>query len=71
MTAVASNISTRGGVSDWRACYVLDPAAARPVQFVRLDYEIQTVTTAIRRSELPDAFADDLEHSGAPAKIQY
>jgi diadenosine tetraphosphatase ApaH/serine/threonine PP2A family protein phosphatase len=57
---------------DWRACYaVLEPAAAQPVQFVRLEYDIQTVTTAIRQSELPDAFADDLEHGGAPAKIQH
>jgi putative phosphoesterase len=56
---------------DWRACYaVIEPASSKPVQFVRLDYDVQTVTAAIRRSELPAAFADDLEHGGAPSKIQ-
>ena len=53
---------------DWRACYaVLEPAAARPVQFIRVEYDIKRVTDAIRRSELPHEFADDLEHGGAAA----
>jgi putative phosphoesterase len=57
---------------DWRACYaVLEPAAAQPVQFVRLKYDIETVITAIRQSELPHEFADDLEHGGVPAKVQH
>src|SRR5215470_17905546 len=55
---------------DWRACYaVLDPAAAPPVQFIRLEYDIKTVTTAIRQSGLPNDFADDLEHGGIPVDV--
>jgi putative phosphoesterase len=51
---------------DWRACYaILDPATA-DVQFVRVPYDITTVTTAIRQSELPDEFAADLETGGVP-----
>ena len=57
---------------DWRACYaVLEPAAAQPVHFVRLEYDIGTVTSAIRQSELPREFADDLEHGGRPANVQH
>jgi hypothetical protein len=35
-----------------------------PVQFVRLPYDIETVTDAMRRSELPDELAADLERGG-------
>lgn len=50
---------------DWRACYaILEPTAAEAVQFVRVPYDLKTVTAAIRASELPDAFADDLERGG-------
>jgi putative phosphoesterase len=57
---------------DWRACYgILEPAAAEPVHFVRVDYDIQTVTDAIRHSALPREFADDLEHGGTPANVQH
>jgi putative phosphoesterase len=52
---------------DWRACYALiDTTAASPVQFIRLPYDVATVANAIRQSELPDAFASDLETGGAP-----
>jgi diadenosine tetraphosphatase ApaH/serine/threonine PP2A family protein phosphatase len=55
--------------SDWRACYaILEPAAAVPTQFVRLEYDIQRVTDAIRQSELPPEFAEDLERGGAPQR---
>jgi len=51
---------------DWRACYaILEPAAAEPVRFVRLPYDLEQVTTAIRASELPHEFAADLERGGA------
>ena len=57
---------------DWRACYaILDPTAAQPVYFVRVEYDIHTVTDAIRHSELPPEFADDLEHGGAPANVHH
>jgi putative phosphoesterase len=57
---------------DWRACYaVIDPAAAQPVQFVRLEYAIDRVTAAIRHSELPHEFADDLEHGGVPTNVRH
>jgi putative phosphoesterase len=52
---------------DWRACYaILEPAAAAPVTFVRLEYDVGTVAAAIRASELPDQFAADIERGGAP-----
>ena len=49
---------------DWRACYVLltpDPAA--PVQFIRVEYDIDRAMTAIRNTTLPGEFADDLRQS--------
>jgi predicted phosphodiesterase len=56
---------------DWRACYaILEPGAVQPVQFVRLEYDIQRVTDAIRQSELPHEFANDLERGGAPANVR-
>jgi predicted phosphodiesterase len=56
---------------DWRACYaVLDPGADPPVSFLRVPYDIQTVTDAIRSSDLPHEFAADLEQGGiARAKL--
>jgi putative phosphoesterase len=52
---------------DWRACYaLLEPTAAQPVTFVRLEYDVSTVAAAIRASELPDHFALDIEQGGAP-----
>jgi putative phosphoesterase len=50
---------------DWRACYaILEPGAADPVQFMRVPYDIQIVTNAIRHSDLPNEFAEDLERGG-------
>ena len=52
---------------DWRACYaLLEPTAAQPVTFVRLEYDVSTVAAAIRGSGLPDHFASDIERGGAP-----
>jgi diadenosine tetraphosphatase ApaH/serine/threonine PP2A family protein phosphatase len=54
--------------ADWRACYaILDVTADPPASFVRVSYDIETVTRAIRASELPHEFADDLERAGAPS----
>lgn len=50
---------------DWRACYaILEPGAGEPVHFIRVEYDLKTVTAAIRESELPDVFAADLETGG-------
>jgi diadenosine tetraphosphatase ApaH/serine/threonine PP2A family protein phosphatase len=52
---------------DWRACYaILEPQAADPVTFVRVEYDVGAVAAAIRASELPDQFAVDIERGGAP-----
>lgn len=50
---------------DWRACYVVLDVAATAAEFVRVPYDIKTVTDAIRASELPHEFAADLEQGGA------
>ena len=47
---------------DPRACYVvLDTSGDVDVEFRRVPYDIEAVASAIRRSELPDKFAADLE----------
>ena len=52
---------------DWRACYaILDMSAREPVEFVRLEYDVKNVAEAIRASELPNEFANDIERGGAP-----
>jgi putative phosphoesterase len=52
---------------DWRACYAILSTETPDVRFVRVEYDLVRVTTAIRASELPPEFATDLEHAGAPA----
>jgi putative phosphoesterase len=50
---------------DPRACYVvLDTAGEVSIEFLRVAYDIQTVASAIRQSDLPDKFATDLETGG-------
>jgi putative phosphoesterase len=51
---------------DWRACYAVLETSNAAAEFIRVEYEIATVTAAIRRSELPHQFASDLELAGAP-----
>jgi predicted phosphodiesterase len=52
---------------DWPACYaMLNMIVQEPVEFVRLEYDVATVAEAIRASELPNEFADDIERGGAP-----
>jgi putative phosphoesterase len=49
-----------------RACYVvLDTIGDVTLEFRRVPYDIQAAAAAIRRSELPDTFATDLEMGGA------
>jgi putative phosphoesterase len=56
---------------DWRACYVvLSPGAAEPPQFIRVPYDVERIARAIRDSELPDEFADDIERGGAAPAAQ-
>jgi putative phosphoesterase len=62
------NVGSVGKPKDgnWHACYaLLDVTAAPPASFVRVPYDIKAVTDAIRLSDLPDAFAADLERGGA------
>jgi putative phosphoesterase len=52
---------------DWRACYaILELGAQEPVQFVRLEYDVASVAGAIRASELPNEFAEDIRTGGDP-----
>ena len=55
---------------DWRACYlILQPDAAdEAVEFVRLEYDIDRAMRAIRQTDLPGEFADDLRQEMAPAE---
>jgi hypothetical protein len=56
---------------DPRACYVvLDISGDANVEFRRIPYDVQTVATAIRQSDLPDNFATDIETGGAPGARQ-
>ena len=51
---------------DPRACYALLEVAADPVvTFRRVDYDLASAADAIRRSDLPDTFAADLERGGS------
>jgi putative phosphoesterase len=52
---------------DWRACYiVLDPSdTMKPVEFIRIPYDVASEAAAIRASDLPDKFAVDIETGGA------
>ncbi|HET7234681.1 MAG TPA: metallophosphoesterase family protein [Longimicrobium sp.] len=54
---------------DWRAGYVvLDLSGDTPaVEFVRVEYDLDMATRAIRASDLPDEFADYLATGGKPA----
>lgn len=52
---------------DWRACYViLSPGADQPAEFIRVHYDVAGAARAIRESELPAEFADDIERGGRP-----
>ena len=50
---------------DRRACYAIVDTLAPRVEFVRVEYDLPRVTSAIRASELPADFATDLENAGA------
>jgi putative phosphoesterase len=51
---------------DWRACYAsLEPGATNPVEFIRLEYDVRAIVDAIRATDLPREFADDVLYGGA------
>jgi predicted phosphodiesterase len=54
---------------DWRAGYVLLEAGDGPprVDFVRVEYDLEEAMEGIRRSDLPDDFAEYLATGGKPA----
>jgi predicted phosphodiesterase len=54
---------------DWRAGFVLVEmnGDAVDVEFVRVEYDLERATVAIRESDLPDDFAEYLETGGMPA----
>jgi predicted phosphodiesterase len=56
---------------DWRAGYVvLEVGGEAPaVEFVRVEYDLEQAMEAIRRSDLPDDFADYLATGGMPKPI--
>lgn len=55
---------------DWRAGYVIVGMDGESVtiDFVRVEYDLDRATAAIRYSDLPDDFAEYLETGGAPRK---
>lgn len=55
---------------DPRAGYVILEARRRPrMEMRRIDYDIEAAAQAIRETELPDYYADELLAGGAPAKV--
>ena len=57
----------------WRAGWVrlsIGEGAEPAVEFVRVDYDIERTMDAIRTSELPDAFAEQLRTGGQPGSPQ-
>jgi len=53
--------------ADWRAAYTLVEIGDRvSVDFVRVEYDLERVTRAIRDSDLADDFAEYLETGGKP-----
>jgi diadenosine tetraphosphatase ApaH/serine/threonine PP2A family protein phosphatase len=52
---------------DWRAGYVvLTVDGGVGVEVVRVEYDVERAMEGIRRSELPDDFADQLRRGGSP-----
>jgi putative phosphoesterase len=50
---------------DRRACYAILDTSTPPVEYVRVEYDLDRITSASRASELPPEFATDLETAGA------
>jgi predicted phosphodiesterase len=56
---------------DWRAGYVLVEAEEEigEVEFVRVEYDLESAVEGILRSELPDEFAEQLRAGGSPKPV--
>jgi putative phosphoesterase len=55
---------------DWRACYaILETGDAPTAAFQRVTYDVAKAAAAIRATELPREFADDIESGGAPRAV--
>ena len=56
---------------DWRACYALlaVDGTSVTVEFVRVEYDVESVVKGIRESELPDEFGEQLRIGGKPAVL--
>lgn len=57
---------------DWRAGYVVVDAdeAGEEIESVRVEYDLERTVEAVRRSELPDEFADQLRAGGSPQPVE-
>ena len=57
---------------DWRAGYVLVEAdeGIGPVEFVRVEYDLERAAEGILGSELPDEFAGQLREGGSPKPVE-
>jgi putative phosphoesterase len=51
---------------DWRACYATVDVAAPAAAFTRVEYDVQRAMDAIRQTDLPPQFAEDLATGGVP-----
>ena len=52
---------------DWRACYVILENGA--VTFRRVEYDVKSAAAAIRATDLPHEFAEDIETGGARSAL--
>jgi predicted phosphodiesterase len=57
---------------DWRAGYVLVEANEEigPVEFVRVDYDLERAIEGVLGSDLPNEFADQLRAGGTPKPVE-
>ena len=57
---------------DWRAGYTLVEAGDElgAVEFVRVEYDLERTVEGIRRSDLPDEFAGQLQAGGTPRPVE-
>jgi predicted phosphodiesterase len=58
--------------SDWRACYVLveaDEEGLGAPEFVRVEYDLERAMDAVRESELPNEFAEQLRTGSSAVPV--
>lgn len=55
---------------DWRACYaILETGDSPTATFRRVTYDVKSAAAAIRATDLPHEFADDIETGGAARTV--